>query len=200
MIGHLAAAVQRRVGSVGERTTRKSELGAGPRGASGRARAGRASGAPATRMRPGVAAVAAVREVDAMAGSAWVSKVSATGHQARGRPGRADCDLSCLAEASARGPVEAAHGPRGEFRGVWPARRAWLARSRDSRALGGDGLKVKAASSAPGVATRLLRYWSPGLARSPGRSRNGRPGPAALLPAGFGAATGTAQVAPPKSL
>lgn len=152
-------------------------------------------------MRPGVASVAAVREVDAMAGSAWVSKVSATGHQARGRPGRADCDLSsCMAEASARGPVEAAHGPRGEFRGVWPARRAWLVLSRDSRALGRDGLKVKAAGSAPGVPIRLLRYWSPGLARSPGRSRNSRPGPAALLPAGFGATSGTAQVAPPKSL
>lgn len=100
-----------------------------------------------------------MREVNAMAGSAWVSKVSATGRQARGRHGRADCDpSSCLAEAIARGPVETAHGPRGEFRGVWPARRAWLARSRDSRALSGDDLKVKAAGSAPGVPTRLLRY------------------------------------------
>lgn len=194
------AAVQRRVGAVGERREDPSwgRGHAGPRGGAGR---GGLREAPATRMRTGVAAVAAVREVNAMAGSAWVSKVRATGHQARGQHGRADCDpSSCLAEAIARGPVETAHGPRGEFRGVWPARRAWLARSRDSRALGGDGLKVKAAGSAPGVPTRLLRYWSPGLARSPGRSRNGRPGPAALLPAGFGAASGTAQVAPPRSL
>lgn len=49
-------------------------------------------GKRAMRMRPGVAAVAAVREVDAMAGSAWVSKVSATGQQARGRAGRVGCD------------------------------------------------------------------------------------------------------------
>lgn len=77
VIGQLVAAVQRRVGLSGSSTKIRARggaaraLGAGP--------AGRASGAPATRMRPGVAAVAEVREVDAMAGSAWVSKVSATG-------------------------------------------------------------------------------------------------------------------------
>lgn len=66
-----------------------------------------------------------MREVDAMAGSAWVSKVSATGQQTRGRAAGADCDpSSCLAEASARGWWRGAHGPRGEFRGVWPARRS----------------------------------------------------------------------------
>lgn len=63
--------------------------------------------------------------------------------------------------------MEAAHGPRGEFRGVWPARRVWRALSPDSRALGRDGVKVKAAGSAPNVPTSLLRDWSSGLARAP---------------------------------
>lgn len=100
MIGQLAAAVQRgREPALSEAKTRARggatrSLGAGPCGV---------DWAPATRMRPGVAAVAAVREVDAMAGSAWVSKVSATGQQARGRAGRVGCDLaSWMAEASTR--------------------------------------------------------------------------------------------------